>query len=60
MKLYRVVRRYTSLGGADVEIRKLFRSIWWQCTGCPDWGDTGNLDNRANEHAGSCRAQRGT
>lgn len=57
MKLHWIVRRYTNLGGAEVQIRRFIFTVWWQCTGCPDWGNTGNPDSRANEHASQCRAQ---
>lgn len=63
MALYRLIRRYTTLGGAVVEIRRnrLLRYAGWQCTGCVQ-GDGGHIrylrqfENQANDHARNCRA----
>ena len=64
MRLYRVVRSYATVGGADVEVRRPLpirhpfqRPPHWTCTGCKTWDDRGNLDEAANAHAGQCRAR---
>jgi hypothetical protein len=58
VRLHLVTCTYDTISGATVEIRRhLFQPPTWNCTGCPTWGNTGDLHQAANNHAGNCRAR---
>lgn len=56
VKLYLVIRRYQTIGGATVEIRRTLFRRFLACTGCRHYQAAGDLDTAANQHASTCRA----
>lgn len=56
VKLYLVIRRYQTIGGATVEIRRTLFRRYLACTGCPHYETAGHLDTAANQHSSTCRA----